>query len=368
MLSEKAIETINYLNELYLDDTPFTYKDCFLSSAILTSLCKQKYIEIANPYSTPIQYKNLHKKIPQEDISKPKKKKESSNSKINGKRPWTTEARKLIGKQFGGTWTVESMYGNYKEDYIEAVKKLYDVTIDCNNGQYWCYNSFCGTKAVIEKTTINRNIDRDCLKTCRGCDGSKKGNLELCHYATPIRYKPLTKKPDREQKVFIGKTYNNFKVLSIKPSGNYSDHQCRAEIECIHCGRTKESRFDALLLGAVTCECFRNRSAGEMLIEKYLTDNNIPHKSEQTFKDLIGTGSGLLRYDFAILKDNQIIQFIEFDGIQHKEIGHFNEDGKVFIHDDIKDKYAKEHNIPLLRIPYIEINNINNILDKELKK
>ena len=281
-------------------------------------------------------------------------------------RPWTKAAKALIGTTFGGTWTVQSMYGEYKEDYIQAVKNLYDVTIDCHNGQYWCYNSLCGTKAVLEKTTINRNIDRDCLKTCRGCNGSKKGNPELCHYATPIRYKPLTKKPDREQKVFVGETYNNFKVLSIKPSGNYSDHQCRAEIKCIHCGKIKESRFDALLLGNVTCECFRTRSAGEMLIEKYLTDNNIAHRSEQTFEDLIGTNSGLLRYDFAILNHDQIIKLIEFDGKQHKEIGYFNEDGHVFVHDDIKDEYAKKHNIPLLRIPFTEINNINNILKEEL--
>lgn len=281
-------------------------------------------------------------------------------------RPWTSTAKALIGTKFGGTWTITSMYGEYKEDYIQAVEKLYGVTIDCHNAQYWCYNSLCGTKTVIEKTTINRNIDRECLKMCRGCDGSKQGNTQLCHYATPIRYKPLTKTPDRELKVFVGNTYNNFTVLSIKPSGNYSDHQCRAEIECIHCGRVKESRFDALLNGTVACECFHTRSAGEMLIEKYLIDHEIDYNSEQTFQNLVGIGSGLLRYDFAILKDNQIIQLIEFDGDQHKEIGYFNEDGRVFKHDDIKNIYAKENNIPLLRIPTKDINNINAILDKEL--
>lgn len=279
---------------------------------------------------------------------------------------WTPAVRALIGTKFAGTWTVQDTYGKYKEDYINDYEKVTGKRIKCNNGHYYVYNSLCGTLTQMEKTTINRAIDKPCMKDCRGCKGKKFGNIRECTFATMIRPKNLTKEIDRSTKIFVGNTYNNFTVISIKPSGNYSDHQCRAEIQCIHCGRIKESRFDTLINGTCACECFRNRSAGEMLIEKYLIDNHILHTSEQTFDELVGLNGGALRYDFAIFKDNKIIQLIEFDGDQHKEIGYFNKDGKVFKHDDIKNIYAKEHNIPLLRIPYVEINNIEQILKENL--
>ena len=37
------------------------------------------------------------------------------------------------------------------------------------------------------------------------------------------------------------------------------------------------------------------------------------------------------------------------------------------IRDTIKNKYCKDNDIKLIRIPYLEINNIENILIKELK-
>lgn len=36
--------------------------------------------------------------------------------------------------------------------------------------------------------------------------------------------------------------------------------------------------------------------------------------------------------------------------------------------DNIKNKYCEENNIKLIRIPYTEFDNIENILNKELKK
>lgn len=65
------------------------------------------------------------------------------------------------------------------------------------------------------------------------------------------------------------------------------------------------------------------------------------------------------RYDFAILKDNNVVRLIEFDGEQHfMEIPAW---GKLEItqkRDKIKNDYALTHNIPLVRIPYWERDNI----------
>jgi hypothetical protein len=56
----------------------------------------------------------------------------------------------------------------------------------------------------------------------------------------------------------------------------------------------------------------------------------------------------------------EIIRLIEFDGEQHfKETNYFKRTLKENQTDDeLKNQYAKEHNLPLVRIPYWEINNI----------
>ena len=54
----------------------------------------------------------------------------------------------------------------------------------------------------------------------------------------------------------------------------------------------------------------------------------------------------------------------DVDGQQHfEEAGtRFNPTGKVQIHDNRKDKYALEHNIPLLRIPFDKASQAEEIL------
>lgn len=69
------------------------------------------------------------------------------------------------------------------------------------------------------------------------------------------------------------------------------------------------------------------------------------------------------RYDFAILSsDNNILYFIEFDGKQHFEANMFfggeKQLQKTIKNDEIKNKYCKDNNIPLIRIPYTKLNSL----------
>lgn len=74
----------------------------------------------------------------------------------------------------------------------------------------------------------------------------------------------------------------------------------------------------------------------------------------------INTGIG--RYDFILYPNTDKIRLIEFDGEQHFKSGNgwntkerFN---KTRASDNIKNEYALSHNIPLVRIPYTERDNI----------
>lgn len=112
-----------------------------------------------------------------------------------------------------------------------------------------------------------------------------------------------------------------------------------------------------------------NESKGEASIRKYLFKKGLKFLREYSFEDC--KLKGRLRFDFAIVNASGDVRcLIEFDGEQHfKSKSFFGgdsgfEDCKK--RDRIKDSYCKTNNIPLIRIPYWEIDNVERILDAEL--
>lgn len=113
-----------------------------------------------------------------------------------------------------------------------------------------------------------------------------------------------------------------------------------------------------------------NFSKGEKRIEHFLNLNKQNYKYQYEFLDLKGINGGFLRFDFAVFNNNNsILTLIEYDGEFHfGEI--YKGDGyeRTKIHDQRKNEYCKLNNIPLLRIPYWEFDNIEKILTQELIK
>ena len=98
-----------------------------------------------------------------------------------------------------------------------------------------------------------------------------------------------------------------------------------------------------------------------MNISLLLNELKIPFIKEYKIYD---KNNNYYKMDFAILDNNNNLQlFIEYDGIQHfgRISGWFTEERRLQLEksDEFKNKYCKEHNIPLIRIPYWELNNIN---------
>jgi hypothetical protein len=111
-------------------------------------------------------------------------------------------------------------------------------------------------------------------------------------------------------------------------------------------------------------------SKGEQKVRKFLEINKINFEAQYDIKGLIGVNGGLLKFDFSILDSkNNLICLIEYDGEFH--FGKYFEDQKyenTLIHDERKNNYCKNSNIPLLRIPYWQFDNIEEILHEELIK
>jgi len=120
--------------------------------------------------------------------------------------------------------------------------------------------------------------------------------------------------------------------------------------------------------GCPSC-AFAGKSNGASAIETVLTAIGIPFCREKKFKGLKGRRS--LFFDFCLTTPANTYALIEYDGVQHFEpVGFFGGE-KAFKEDQrrdaIKNAYAAKHNIPLLRIPYWEFDNIETIVTDWLR-
>lgn len=111
-----------------------------------------------------------------------------------------------------------------------------------------------------------------------------------------------------------------------------------------------------------SCE-FCKQSEGASNVQKFLEDNSYIFKKEKTFKNLKSDIEIPLRFDFALMKSKKVSCLIEYDGEFHyKKFYKGQEFERQQIHDSLKNEYCIKNNIPLIRIPYWEKDNISEIL------
>lgn len=157
---------------------------------------------------------------------------------------------------------------------------------------------------------------------------------------------------------------NNKDFICITYSGNVIN---KSLFECKICGHTWESTFNNIKNGNCCPSC--SASKGEKKCKDYFDKHNITYIPQYEFEDLKGCGNKNLKFDFAIFKREKLLFLLEYDGIFHYE-KQYDTDGyeRLKIHDERKNIYCRENNIPLLRIPYWDFDNIENILNKYLKE
>mgnify|MGYP003302057174 CR=1 FL=1 len=151
----------------------------------------------------------------------------------------------------------------------------------------------------------------------------------------------------------------DYKLLSKE----YINANTLLSMQCSN-GHNFEMRYSNFQQGNRCPIC--NISKGERKIIDWLKENEIVYiYDEPYFKDLLSPLGNPLRPDF-ILPDYKI--WIEYDGEFHYN-KMYNNDGyeALIVHDEIKNKYAKENGWKLIRIPYWEFDNIEEILKRELE-
>lgn len=123
----------------------------------------------------------------------------------------------------------------------------------------------------------------------------------------------------------------------------------------------------------LSCGCLLSK--GESLIKHILDNCNIYYEVQKTFNDCINPKTNKkLRFDFYIPDYNCCI---EYDGIQHFEYKENTASWnnkinfeKTIERDNLKSIYCKNHNINLIRIPYLDFNKIDEkyLIKKILNK
>ena len=282
----------------------------------------------------------------------------------------------LVNKQYG-SWTV-----------IERAEKPKDSK---SSSAFWLCRCECGTERIISGNVLKQGKSKSC-----GCK-TKQLQLEaLSEDLTNQRFGHLIvlQRVQRPKELTSAGSYwlckcdcGNEKIIMGKSLREGKTVSCGCHIQ--QYDNLIGQRFGKLIVigrepktGKWTCQCDCGNityvtgnnlkhhnvqscgcivSIGEYKIEEMFKTYNIPYIKQYSFNDLVGPNNGLLRFDFAIVNDDNVpTRLIEFQGEQHypTEQSKFF-DNTIIITDEMKKEYCFKHNIKLICIPYWKRNTLS---------
>lgn len=198
---------------------------------------------------------------------------------------------------------------------------------------------------------------------------------ELCGYIYEVRPKSFIYRNNRCPYCSLNrkKTTDEFKEIvydlvgdEYEVLGNYVNNKVKIKMLHTVCGN-KVSIYPKHFVRGVRCRfCYSSKGEDRVkcVLEKY--DVSFIKELKVDYNDERYGYVDFMVYD----KDCKIILGIEYDGLQHFEPRDLfgGEEGfkKTQERDELKNQWFKENNIPLLRIPYWNYDNIEDILNKKL--
>lgn len=148
--------------------------------------------------------------------------------------------------------------------------------------------------------------------------------------------------------------------------GDYVNAHTKMKLKCNRCNKINYLSWHQINTCKVRCiHCRDNVSSyGELRVKKFLDENEVRYTIQKHFRECMDIRT--LPFDFYIDEMNIAI---EYDGQQHYEkcFGMTDEELEDRRRkDNIKTQFCIGNNIKLIRIPYWDFDNIENILEKEL--
>ena len=224
----------------------------------------------------------------------------------------------------------------------EVIERDYHPTSKQHSTFWFCKCHLCGkVYSVSRDSLINKKSE-----CCNHCKGEKIKNTQAEKGITKHIINP-------------GDTFGLLTALT----GPYhrSDRSHGSYIKCkCSCGNIVEVAKKHLVQKegrTISCGC-ASQSSGEIKIIQLLEKANIDFQSQYRIKDFNLSSP----FDFAIFNNGTLLGLIEYDGEQHFEsIDFFGGEEKLKLQqerDERKNKWCKENNIRLIRIPYTEYDNL----------
>lgn len=143
----------------------------------------------------------------------------------------------------------------------------------------------------------------------------------------------------------------------LLPISEYKGYKRKVTVRCLDCGKKTTKAAGLFIFYGAGCNYCTNKSNGERDISLMLGAMGLDYKREFSFEDLKRTRN--LRFDFAVFKDGDLDFLIEVDGEQHFRpvelfggVGSFEEQ---VIKDAMKNAYAEDNGIKLLRVRYDQL-------------
>ena len=199
-------------------------------------------------------------------------------------------------------------------------------------------------------------------KTCNHVYEVTPGDF-LQGYRCPYCYGNIKKTQDEVEADVYRVHGGEYSVI-----GKYINYGTRIKVRHNVCGHEWNVLLGCLIGKQSGCpKC--KQSKGEIEISRVLANLNIDFEVQKKFDDLRGNRNVPLSYDFYIKGQNTLI---EYQGQQHYyPVDWFGGEEKFYNQkkiDSAKRKYAKDHNMYLLEIPYTDFDNIEDILRSRLLK
>ena len=215
--------------------------------------------------------------------------------------------------------------------FLEVIDRAQN---DASGRAQWLCKCKCGKMTIVKGASLRSGKTKSC-----GC------------------YQKI-RTSEASTKDLVGQTIGNFTILeSIIGTKGQERHKWRCR--CNLCGNENAVIQTDNLRHQESCGCLVE-SKGCRKIKEILEQNNIPFIQEKRFSDLIFEDTkNPARFDFYV-NDSYII---EYDGRQHFIQGNGVYDNKEKFtktreHDKIKNNYCFQHDIPIIRIPYTELDNL----------
>lgn len=201
--------------------------------------------------------------------------------------------------------------------YLKVIS--YNSKSETSNTNYWDCQCICGKIVTIAQYDLKHRISCGCID----------------------KYNDLTNKQFGMLKAIKPTTQRN--------SNNDIMWECLCE-----CGeKCLVSSHKLVTNHTKSCGCMISKN--ENYIATILKANNISFNRQYTFDDCLSPKGNVLKFDFYV--NNQYI--VEFDGKQHQDdIAWMESTDDLKQRDMIKTQYCLQHNIPIIRIPNVKLDNI----------